>query len=135
MLASHDIVAQRDYLPKLNEVPIEVDEDEETVKIVQLVKSQEPLVKQILLIMLHHGMNLSNNWFVNTIGAGGVWCFGKIKVKNMLIEMFWVASISTWRFYCQMNWGRMQTIIELKFKWWKTNNINAKKYILGFVIY
>jgi hypothetical protein len=41
-------VAQRDYLPKLNEVPIEVDEDEETVKIVQLVKSQEPLVKQIL---------------------------------------------------------------------------------------
>jgi len=37
-------VAQRDYLPKLNEVPIEVDEDEETVKIVQLVKSQEPLV-------------------------------------------------------------------------------------------
>jgi hypothetical protein len=54
-------VAQRDYLPKLNEVPIEVDEDEETVKIVQLVKSQEPLVKQILLIMLHHGMNLSNN--------------------------------------------------------------------------
>ena len=45
LLASHDIVAQRDYLPKLNEVPIEVDEDEETVKIVQLVKSQEPLVK------------------------------------------------------------------------------------------
>ncbi len=37
-------MAQRDYLPKLNEVPIEVDEDEETVKIVQLVKSQEPLV-------------------------------------------------------------------------------------------
>ena len=44
LLASHDIVAQRDYLPKLNEVPIEVDEDEETVKIVQLVKSHEPLV-------------------------------------------------------------------------------------------
>jgi hypothetical protein len=44
LLASHDIVAQRDYLPKLSEVPIEVDEDEETVKIVQLVKSQEPLV-------------------------------------------------------------------------------------------
>ncbi len=61
LLASHDIVAQRDYLPKLNEVPIEVDEDEETVKIVQLVKSQEPLVKQILLIKLHHDMNLSNN--------------------------------------------------------------------------
>ena len=44
LLASHDIVAQRDYLPKLKDVPLEVDEDEETVKLVQLVKSQEPLV-------------------------------------------------------------------------------------------
>ena len=43
-MASHDIVAQRDYLPKLRDVPVEVDEDEETVKLVQLVKSQEPLV-------------------------------------------------------------------------------------------
>ena len=50
LLASHDIVAQRDYLPKLNEVPIEVDEDEETVKIVQLVKSHEPLVNKPYLI-------------------------------------------------------------------------------------
>ena len=47
LLASHDIVAQRDYLPKLKDVPLEVDEDEETVKLVQLVKSQEPLVSQI----------------------------------------------------------------------------------------
>ncbi len=44
LMASHDIVAQRDYLPKLGEIPLEVDEDEETVKMVQLVKSQEPLV-------------------------------------------------------------------------------------------
>ncbi len=50
-MASHDIVAQRDYLPKLNEVPIEVDEDEETVKIVQLVKSQEPLVMMSFVAM------------------------------------------------------------------------------------
>jgi hypothetical protein len=47
LLASHDIVAQRDYLPKLRDVPVEVDEDEETVKLVQLVKSQEPLVSVI----------------------------------------------------------------------------------------
>ena len=47
LLASHDIVAQRDYLPKLRDVPVEVDEDEETVKLVQLVKSQEPLVSII----------------------------------------------------------------------------------------
>ena len=46
LLASHDIVAQRDYLPKLRDVPVEVDEDEETVKLVQLVKSQEPLVRK-----------------------------------------------------------------------------------------
>ena len=44
LMASHDIVAQRDYLPKLPEVPVEVDEDEETIKMVQLVKSQDPLV-------------------------------------------------------------------------------------------
>ncbi len=44
LLASHDVVAQRDYLPKLGEIPLEVDEDEETVKMVQLVKSQDPTV-------------------------------------------------------------------------------------------
>ena len=44
LLASHDIVAQRDYQPKLSEIPVEVDEDEETIKIVQLVKSQDALV-------------------------------------------------------------------------------------------
>ena len=43
-MVTHDIVAQRDYLPKLQDVPLEVDEDEETVKIVQLVKSQHPSV-------------------------------------------------------------------------------------------
>lgn len=43
-MASHDIVAQRDYLPKLQDIPVEVDEDEETIKMVQLVKSQDPLV-------------------------------------------------------------------------------------------
>ena len=42
-------MAQRDYLPKLKDVPLEVDEDEETVKLVQLVKSQEPLVSQIAI--------------------------------------------------------------------------------------
>ena len=44
LLASHDIVAQRDYHPKLGDIPIEVDEDEETIKIVQLVKSHDPTV-------------------------------------------------------------------------------------------
>lgn len=43
-MASHDIVAQRDYLPKLGDIPFEVDEDEDTIKIVQLVKSQDGTV-------------------------------------------------------------------------------------------
>lgn len=44
LLCAHDAIAQKDYYPKLPEIPQEVDEDEETVKIVQLVKSNEPLV-------------------------------------------------------------------------------------------
>lgn len=43
-MCSHDAVAQKDYYPRLPEIPQDVDEDEETVKIVQLVKSNEPLV-------------------------------------------------------------------------------------------
>ena len=39
-------MAQRDYVPKLSDIPVEVDEDEETIKIVQLVKSQDALVRQ-----------------------------------------------------------------------------------------
>jgi hypothetical protein len=44
LLYSHDAVAQKDYYPHLPEIPQEADEDEETIKIVQLVKSNEPLV-------------------------------------------------------------------------------------------
>lgn len=43
LLCSHDAIAQKDYYPRLPEIPQEIDEDEETVKIVQLVKSNEPL--------------------------------------------------------------------------------------------
>ncbi|XP_065160530.1 MAGUK p55 subfamily member 7 isoform X2 [Atheta coriaria] len=43
LLCAHDAVAQKDYYPHLPEIPIEADEDEETIKIVQLVKSNEPL--------------------------------------------------------------------------------------------
>uniref|UniRef100_T1JH09 MAGUK p55 subfamily member 7 n=1 Tax=Strigamia maritima TaxID=126957 RepID=T1JH09_STRMM len=43
LLLAHDQIASKDYYPKLPEIPREVDEDEETVKIVQLVKSNEPL--------------------------------------------------------------------------------------------
>ncbi|KAH0946495.1 hypothetical protein HN011_012242 [Eciton burchellii] len=43
LLCAHDAVAQKDYYPRLPDIPLEVDEDEETMKIVQLVKSNEPL--------------------------------------------------------------------------------------------
>ena len=43
LLGCHDVVASREFQPKLDNVPFEVDEDEETVKIVQLVKSQDTL--------------------------------------------------------------------------------------------
>lgn len=44
LMCAHDAVAQKDFYPHLPDIPIEVDEDEETIKIVQLVKSNEPLV-------------------------------------------------------------------------------------------
>ncbi|XP_055919451.1 MAGUK p55 subfamily member 7 isoform X4 [Eupeodes corollae] len=43
LLCAHDAIAQKDFYPHLPEIPVEMDEDEETIKIVQLVKSNEPL--------------------------------------------------------------------------------------------
>ncbi|XP_046461324.1 MAGUK p55 subfamily member 7-like isoform X3 [Daphnia pulex] len=46
LLLVHDTISQKDYVPKLPEPPFDtVDEDEETIKIVQLVKSNEPLAQ------------------------------------------------------------------------------------------
>lgn len=49
-MCAHDAVAQKDFYPHLPDIPVEVDEDEETIKIVQLVKSNEPLVSYIVFI-------------------------------------------------------------------------------------
>ncbi|XP_037068254.1 MAGUK p55 subfamily member 7-like isoform X1 [Pollicipes pollicipes] len=44
LLSAHDVVAQKDFVPRLPDPPTDAaDEEEETVKIVQLVKSNEPL--------------------------------------------------------------------------------------------
>ncbi|KFM61655.1 MAGUK p55 subfamily member 7, partial [Stegodyphus mimosarum] len=40
---THDQVARKDFLPALPDVPFEVDEDDESVKVVQLIKNTEPL--------------------------------------------------------------------------------------------
>jgi hypothetical protein len=61
LLCAHDAVAQKDYFPRLPEIPLEVDEDEETIKIVQLVKSNEPLVCYlycILILCFEHSENI-----------------------------------------------------------------------------
>lgn len=45
LLLAHDQIATKDFEPLLPDIPHEVDEDEESVKIVRLVKgSTEPLV-------------------------------------------------------------------------------------------
>lgn len=53
LLDAHDAVAQKDYNPRLSELPPEVDKDEETIKIAQLVKSDEPLVRVTSLSFIH----------------------------------------------------------------------------------
>lgn len=52
LMFAHDAVAQKDYFPRLPEIPYDVEEDEETIKIVQLVKSNEPLVSLFILSLM-----------------------------------------------------------------------------------
>ncbi|GAB6028321.1 hypothetical protein CHUAL_002494 [Chamberlinius hualienensis] len=51
VLVAHDEIAQKSYIPKLPEIQPQTDEGEETVKIVQLVKSNEPLGATIKMDM------------------------------------------------------------------------------------
>lgn len=61
----HDTISQKDYVPKLPEPPFDtVDEDEETIKIVQLVKSNEPLVN-LFPIHLHSSLIQLRNVMYN----------------------------------------------------------------------
>ncbi len=48
VLSAHDTVAQKDFDPVLPPLPEDLDDDleEESVKIVRLVKNKEPLVRQ-----------------------------------------------------------------------------------------
>lgn len=53
LLSVHDAVAQRDFEPTLPPIPDEVlEEDEDSVKIVSLVKSKEPLVSKHVWLKL-----------------------------------------------------------------------------------
>lgn len=48
LLYTHDKVACRDYEPKLFSLPHEVNEAEEAVKIVRIIKNEEPLVSKLI---------------------------------------------------------------------------------------
>lgn len=51
VLSAHDTVAQKNFDPVLPPLPEELDDDfeEESVKIVRLVKNKEPLVRKIVM--------------------------------------------------------------------------------------
>lgn len=44
LLSVHDTVAQKNYDPVLPPMPDDIDEEEDSVKIIRLVKNREPLV-------------------------------------------------------------------------------------------
>lgn len=72
-MCAHDAVAQKDFFPHLPEIPVEMDEDEETIKIVQLVKSNEPLVSPFHLFVSFYHHNSSNS----TSSSSSSYCFQK----------------------------------------------------------
>ena len=51
VLSAHDIVAQKNFDPVLPPLPEDLDDDleEESVKIVRLVKNKEPLVRRFFV--------------------------------------------------------------------------------------
>lgn len=46
VLSVHDTVAQKKYDPELPPLPEDIDDDEDSVKIIRLVKNKEPLVRK-----------------------------------------------------------------------------------------
>lgn len=44
LFQTHDQVARKDFLPALPDVPFVVEDDDASVKVVQLIKNTEPLV-------------------------------------------------------------------------------------------
>ncbi|KAA8581003.1 hypothetical protein FQN60_013961, partial [Etheostoma spectabile] len=44
LLSVHDTIAQKSYDPELPPLPEDIDDDEDSVKIIRLVKNKEPLV-------------------------------------------------------------------------------------------
>lgn len=64
ILCAHDAIAQKDYYPHLPEVPPDSDDNEETVKIVQLVKSDEPLVNVVSYVYIFLDFFFDSQFFL-----------------------------------------------------------------------
>lgn len=47
LLSVHDTIAQKSYDPELPPLPDDIDDDEDSVKIIRLVKNKEPLVSSV----------------------------------------------------------------------------------------
>lgn len=64
MLSVHDTVAQKNYDPVLPPMPDDIDEEEDSVKIIRLVKNREPLVGNAVfwfgVLCLHAGWKYSD---------------------------------------------------------------------------
>lgn len=48
LLSVHDAVAQKKYDPELPPLPEDIDDDEDSVKSIRLVKNKEPLVSNFV---------------------------------------------------------------------------------------
>ncbi|KAM7390787.1 hypothetical protein PAMA_008805 [Pampus argenteus] len=56
LLSVHDTVAQKNYDPELPPLPEDIDDDEDSVKIIRLVKNKEPLSRDSSLVAMHGWM-------------------------------------------------------------------------------
>lgn len=54
LLSVHDTVAQKNYDPVLPPMPDDIDDEEDSVKIIRLVKNREPLVSFGLHFVLRY---------------------------------------------------------------------------------
>lgn len=52
LLSAHDTVAQKDFEPPLPPLPDNIPESEEAMKIVCLVKNQQPLVRKLFYLFI-----------------------------------------------------------------------------------
>lgn len=68
LLSVHDVVAQKSYDPELPPLPEGIEDDEDSVKIIRLVKNKEPLVSHCFFFLhLSSQENLYQTCFEKSI--------------------------------------------------------------------